>query len=94
MVIIYASYGSMRQEKCDSIEEGKQSLYDLEEDGGGYGLGIWDEENKTFYMEENLEVIGKTKAIVCQQKIDSLKELGIEPLKTETFPPYFGGDSE
>lgn len=85
MKAIYARYGSVEEKDCQTLEEAKDFLRYLENDGRGYAICIYDEEARIGYVAENMEVLGKTEDDVFNQKLDSLKEIGLEPLKIEFY---------
>jgi len=85
MKAIYSRYGSIQENDSKTLAEAKSFLDELEWSGDGYAIGIYDEESKTAYVKENMKIAGRTEEDVFNEKMEDLKELGIDPLKIKFF---------
>lgn len=78
MIAIYARYGRIEQDDHDILQEAIDSLRSIQDDGEGYGLGVYDADTRTIHIEENMHIFGKGREQVLKEKLAEFQELNLE----------------
>ena len=86
MKIIYSRYHCTEIEPCESVAEGFETLSQIEDNGDGFSIGVYDEQAGTFYQTEQ-NVAGVNADQLLQKKLYTLNAHGIEPKKIKMFKP-------
>jgi len=63
MLAIYMRRGSKEIENFDNKDEALVFLNTLEENRGGYAIGVYNEDTKTIYLSNNMDIISKLQII-------------------------------
>lgn len=86
MKIIYSRHYCTEIEPCESVAEGFETLAQIEDNGDGFAIGVYDDQTETFYQTEQ-DVAGVNADQLLQKKLYTLKAHGIEPKKIRMFKP-------
>lgn len=78
---IYARFGEVFDMDCMSLGSAKEVLQGIEDAGDGYAIGVFDGYSGIFHSPGNMDIAGQDINAVPQQKLESLSEIGITPLK-------------
>jgi len=88
MIAIYARYGSILKDDHQTLQDAIHSLRSIQDDGEGYGLGVYDPATKTMHIEENMDILGKGREQVLKEKLSEFQELDLQVDKIEFYKPY------
>lgn len=85
MITICARYGSVVKQDSPykSLQETADFIQHLQDDGQCYALGIYDPSTKTMHIPENMDVAGKGRDVVLEQKKAEFIKEGFEIDKIE-----------
>lgn len=79
MTAFYFSYNELRKQHCDTVTEGRDMLSDIEDNGAGFAIGVYDTEADVVYLCDFGNIIGKKPDHVRAKMLEELKVAGIEP---------------
>jgi len=85
MIAIYARYGSTLQDEHETLQEAIDSLQSIQDEGEGYGLGVYDHATKTMHIEENMHIFGRGREQVLKEKMAEFQELELQVDKIEFY---------
>lgn len=79
MISIYASYGSINcEDERETLEDAKDLLQSIEDEGEGFALGVYDPITKTMHIPQNMNIAGQPEGAVLLQKQEEFRKLGLE----------------
>lgn len=87
MIAIYARHGltEKRDDGYGILSESIRSWHNSEEYGECYVLGIYDPATKTMHIPENMDVAGKGRETVLEEKKASFEKFGLEITQIEFY---------
>lgn len=77
-MVIYSRFQSIRQEECNSLEEAKRYLREMEDEGDGYALGIYDGNTRTMFVTDNMGELEEEDIDIYIKRMEDFKKMGLD----------------